>query len=416
MNFDKFLKALVASIIAFTGVISTKANNNILDTIVYRNPAGNEFPILAGCAFEAPNLVTSENFRIIRQAGFNLMESWFANDSTIQEAIDAARGSGVRILLSTPGVEDYWSIPPTVRKYKDCSEIMGYVLTDEPSAKSVKELRRRRDAVLAESPEQYPFITLLPIYASEKQLGVTSYRKYLEAFADTVQLPILCYDNYPIILKGGFLTLRDDYFENLEIAHDVATQHNVPLWTYIMSSSHLNYPEPTEGHMMFEAFTSLAYGAQGLLYYTYGDPRIPQDISYNDTPIDREGNKTPTWYKARKINNCIQRLATIFLGADIDIIRHTGANIPTGTIPLRFSDLPLQFRSITSQGAGIVVSVFSNNDHKYLLIVNKDFSNSQNISISKSTEVNRVYPDGSVRKDRANKVKLTPGGFCLYTW
>lgn len=384
--------------------------------IVYHNPTGKEFPILAGCAFETPDLVTPENFKTIRQCGFNLMESSFTDDQAIRNAIESAQGSGVRILLSTPGVERDSSIPSTVRKYKNDPEIMGYVLSDEPSAKSVRVLRRRRDAVLSESPNQYPFITLLPIYASPKQLGTQNYGEYLEAFADTVKLPILCYDNYPIIVKDGFETLRNNYFENLEIAHDVAARHNVPLWTYVMSAAHLNYPEPTEGHMMFEAFSSLAYGCQGLLYYTYGVPPAFHKIDYKHTPIDRAGHKTATWHRVQKVNKTIQSLSNVFLGAKIERIRHTGAEIPTGTKPLKNNDLPLEFSSIVSQGAGVIVSIFNNNGKRYLMLVNKNFNHPQKVSVRKSDNVKRIFPDGSVKEDQNIKVRLAPGGFCIYTW
>lgn len=415
MNQNLFVK-ICCLLFVTLNVMSVEAAETTDPEFTYQNPTDDEFPILGSCAFETPDLVTPENFRIMRQCGFNLMESAFATEDAIENAIYASRGSGIRILLSTPGVEKSSTIAQTVRKYKDVPEIMGYLLSDEPSAKLVRAWRVRRDTVLQISPDQYPFITLLPNYATPELWGTSDYRQYLEAFADTVELPILSYDNYPFIRKNGITFLREDYFDNLETAHDVAKSHNVPLWTYILSSTHLDYAKPTEAHLMFEAFSGLAYGSQGLLYYTYGMPPAFHKIVYKDTPIDGKGKKSETWYKVRKVNRTVQSLAKVFLGADFDRIRHTGTKIPIGTTPLVQSDLPAEFNSIRSQGTGIIVSIFHNNGNNYLMLVNKDFNHSQKIDVDKSDSVKRVISDGHVQSDNRRKITLPPGGFYIYTW
>ena len=114
-----------------------------------------------------------------------------------------------------------------------------------------------------------------------------------------------------------------------------------------------------ESYLRYEAFTALAYGAQGIVYWTYGQ-RIPTpQEDYQSALVNLNGKKTATWYAAKKVNAEIRKFNNIFYGCEMKMVRHTGDKIYAGTQALSGEIGP--FKSLASGGAGVVVSYIENN-------------------------------------------------------
>ena len=71
-----------------------------------------------------------------------------------------------------------------------------------------------------------------------------------------------------------------------------ALRHALPFWNIVLSNAHFNYAEPTPAGFRFQAYTTLAYGARGISYFTYFAPPAGD---YRLAAIDQFGNKTATW-------------------------------------------------------------------------------------------------------------------------
>jgi len=73
----------------------------------------------------------------------------------------------------------------------------------------------------------------------------------------------------------------------------------VPFWHVALANSHFRYTEPSPATFRFQIFTSLAYGARGMGWFTYtGRDRG----NYHATAIDLFGHRTPTWDMLREAN------------------------------------------------------------------------------------------------------------------
>lgn len=382
-------------------------------TVGYKNPTGDKLPLMALCGLDTPDQINDSNFRNLKECGFNLFSTKYGDDQQIISALNAAEKSGIKFMLSCPGVESAQTIGETVEKYKNNNQIVGYTITDEPTANRFHVYRPSRDIALSISPTQIPFITLLPNYVDLDYLGTSSYKEYLRQYMLSLELPLLCFDNYPIVQEKGQTIVREDYFSNLEDAKSVVEEFKIPMWTFILTSSHFNYPVPTLPHLMFEAFTGLAYGSQGLAYYTYGCPPSFHNIEYTQTPIDINGNKSEVWYLVRDLNGILSNLSPVFLGADVLNVYHTGKHIPIGTNKLKTKYLPRVIKSLNSQWTGVVVSHLRNRDKEYLLIVNKDIESQQKIKIGTRKTIARINEDGSVVPFHTQSINLAPGGIVL---
>ena len=129
---------------------------------------------------------------------------------------------------------------------------------------------------------------------------------------------------------------------------------------------------PTESRMRFEAFSSLAYGAQGLLYFTFRKNGLNDDKteSFSHAPIDADGNKTATYYAVKKVNDEIARYNNIFYGAQMLEVRHAGTTVWTGVTMLDGKFGPLV--RIRGNNPEVLVSLLKNGNQHYLVIVSHE--------------------------------------------
>jgi hypothetical protein len=127
-----------------------------------------------------------------------------------------------------------------------------------------------------------------------------------------------------------------------------------------MSIRHGWYPTPTEGHIRFELMHGLAYGALGIQYFTYSDGGL----------IDHKGERTDTWYIARKVNREIHALAPTLRKLRSIAVYHTGP-IWSGTKAL-MPDLK-EHLGVDCEGDPVTIGFFYDPERLlYLMIVNKN--------------------------------------------
>ena len=257
------------------------------------------------------------------------------------------------------------------------------------------------------------YLNLLPSIVNPKDLGTKDYEEYAQRFVDEVALPQISYDFYPIVDEGGKIHVRPQFYENLEVVRKVAQRNGIPFWAFVLSTAHDPYPLPTATHMRLEAFSALAYGAQCIQYFTYWTP-IGTVWNFHNAPIAKDGRRTHVYYLIKDLNREIQNLAPVFLGAEAAGVWHT-RSIPQGTIQLQ--TLPAPFTRVEADGQGVLVSHLVNGKRQYLMIVNRDIDNAQNVTIEHSRTVKRIMPDGTERKEKANgacTMPLAPGDYLLY--
>ena len=109
--------------------------------------------------------------------------------------------------------------------------------------------------------------------------GCATYGEYLDSLYGTVPLKMVSFDVYPVLFvksleKGGRLggapvTLKERWYETLEIASSFARRRKVPMYAFALATSHGRYPVPTKAHLRLQMYSNLAHGAQLLQYFRY---------------------------------------------------------------------------------------------------------------------------------------------------
>ena len=385
--------------------------SNSLRLPKYENPTGNEFPIVAWYSFSNPSQVTTENFRIMREAGFNITNTQTDNN-IVDLTLKAVEGTGVKVLINCASTKILSSIPDAVRKFRDNPNMMGYFCKDEPTASQFANLKKVVELIYEYDGKHIPFVNFLPV-VSPTRLETKDYKSYLVKGVTEIGLPMFSYDNYPVIKKRGRITISDTFYENLEIAAEVSKELSVPFWAFCLSTSHLDYPNPTVAELSFEAFSNLAYGAQGLSYYTYVR-KTDHKPAYHMAPVQPDGKKTVIWDYVKKVNGEIRNLQDIFLGCKLKGAWHTGKEIPKGT--KRLQRLPQPFISLNTGNEGVLVSQIEKDNKEFLVIVNHSVTAKQNISLTSSKVMMRHYGDGKIIEfGFASSWTLEPGAYAIFS-
>ena len=371
----------------------------------------NEFPITASYAFTLP-FMTDEEFEWVKEAGFNTITQRLSTQD-FDTLLSRAGSHGIIVACSQEALLDPSTIGGVLERYKDNPVVWGFSMIDEPKASQFPRLRQLNDSVVKIAPNQNAFFNLLPAMSSE-HLGTPDYRSYVEEYVRTVNPPYISYDIYPVkIDKKGKVYVDPALYRTIEVIRDVSMASGRPFWSYILCNEHWMYPEPTEQNIRFQVFTALAYGAQGLKYYTYQLPEYDRTTrEYSNGPLDWDGNRTATWYMVRNVNREVRCLSDVFLGSEVVSVTQTGAEIPDGT--KRNHNLPRPFLGIESFGRGVTVSHLKKGNAQFLLLVNRDVENSQRIRLSRAREVIRRYGDGTSKRDFDPYLTLEPGGYALF--
>jgi hypothetical protein len=370
--------------------------------------SGKQIPILAWYSIP-PEETTLSRYMELKETGITYNLSFFKDAETMAKALDTAQKAGIKMIAYCPELKS--KTEETIKRFMNHPAIAGYMLRDEPNRKDFSELGVWAKKIRAIDDNHFCYLNLFPNYATEEQLGTKTYQEHVDLFIKEVPVQLLSFDHYPIMGDS----LRANWYENLEIIADAARKAGKPFWAFALSVAHSKYPIPTVAQLRLQVYSNLAYGAQGIEYFTYWTP-LDTVWKFNNAPITLEGKRSDVYERIKLVNGEIKNLSRVFLGDRVLSVTHTGNNIPMGTKPM--TDLPPHFKAIKTEGTGAVVSLLKNGTISYLAIVNRDFKNSMKLFIDCDSKVKRVLKDGSVVQANAyqSTLEIEPGDISIYTW
>lgn len=303
----------------------------------YQSPTPGEFPIIAESPFAMDLIKNPSQMKIsavdeIIDCGFNVgME--LVNDETLNRILlllsESAKTFKFMPASSHLHDERYVSY---LAKYKNNTGIGGWNFKDEPNFNELDALYEQYKKIRNVDPSHLVFINLLG-GASEAGTNNLEFADYLNYFQNKFAPGLWSYDIYPVrIDKNDALSIQyRQFYRDFQAVSKISKETKRPFWAFVQSmafrnSSNYGCPAPKEEYMRYEAFTALAYGAQGIIYWTYAQRRNPSSgvETYSTALIDINGNKTEYWNYAKNVNSEIKKFATIFLGCSLVKYAHIG--------------------------------------------------------------------------------------------
>lgn len=297
--------------------------------------------------------------------------------------IDSARKYGLQVIVKNgriPGegtdAEALEVAKQVAGPLKDDPSVLAFYLKDEPATPAFPNLAKWVKALRAVAPNKLAYINLYPDYASPEGLKAKDYEDYLEQFVATCEPKFLSYDNYSLFEPDQFDQHR--FYRNMEAIRSCAIRHNLPWWNIVLGNAHFTYIEPSQASIYVQVFSTLAYGAKGISYFTYFP--VPNG-NFRLSAFDHFMNKTPTWEYIRLMNVQIHKLAPTYLKLkSANVFHHP--NVPNGCRGMDSSKFVAELHG----GGDLLVGEFEGpEDRPYVMVVNK--------SIKKSTAFGVKFKD-----------------------
>ena len=298
-------------------------------------------------------------------------------------------------LIGKTLVNQYQQLPVEQR-----TALYGYNLGDEPYFKAInlKNLSEWKWFIESREPNKLAYVNLAGSYAADANWGgfnhgnkdgsldeieKKDYEQYLTYYIDSLRPAVVSFDFYPFFKNG---TVRRDYFYNLAIIRAKAGAR--PFWAYPMTVGHYDYVDPQESHLNFMYFCPIAYGAKGLIVFSFW---LPSEKGFRASLFDSHGNKTETYEIVKRINLYINKIiAPVVMNVPNIAVYHV-TNYPNQQ-QWMFDTLTQDSKVIASIGnSKILVGVFRNQKNTYLFVVNKDLDPIPNFDIVLKGIIRQVW-------------------------
>ena len=200
--------------------------------------------------------------------------------------------------------------------------LWGYHLKDEPGAGSFPGIGRTVAAIRRARPGKLAYVNLFPGHpglrlqlepGASKHLGTDTYEEHVSRFISECDVDMLSMDYYPTMTPAA--DGRDGYTYNLAVMRKYSLAAGIPFWNYFNAIRFGHLTDPTEAQMRWQIYTSLAYGAKGVWYFTYwtgtydgGLAKNPGQFMNTIGLIDLKGRRTRRWEQARRINAAVKNM------------------------------------------------------------------------------------------------------------
>jgi len=358
-----------------------------------RLKSNGEIPILAWYSIPASE-TTVERYQEMKDAGITHSLSFFSNIDDLQKALDVAAKVGMKMLVTCPELKK--EPEETVKRFMNHPAVAGYHLIDEPNIRLFPELSAWAKKIQSVDSKHFCYVNLFPNFADSTQLGTKSYKEYVQEYIRQIPVQFVSFDYYPVMKDR----IYKNWYENLELIASESKKAGLPFWAFALTTNYDNdhVTPQTLAAMRLQVYSNLAYGAQGIQYFTYWSATSVNSPSGEDqrgAPISATGKRSVVYDRVKQMSAEIKSLSGVFLGSKVVSVRHADlGKIPAGTI--RLTSLPKAIKVLDSKGAPVIVSVLEKGDDSFLIVVNKDFLNSINLTVYGDESVKKVLKDGTI--------------------
>lgn len=283
-----------------------------------------------------------------------------------RQILDAAAQSGVPVIIRDDRIQQALDDPSSraqlldavVLAYSAYPALSGYYVYDEVPPEMIDDAAAVVAGLRARDPRHPGFVSVFPDYAP-----IPDYNGYLRDFVRQIRPAALIYNYYPFFGDG---TDRTGFFVNLASVRRVALDSSTPFWLFVQLTEHLGYRRASEIEKRWQVLQSLAYGARGVLYFTYWSFLTP-DFPHPGVIDPTTGLPTAHYAEVRRVNALARAFGGQLAPARSRAVFHNGP-LPLGTVP-RPPRAPIYFPS----RAPITTGMFDTARYRYTMLANRDY-------------------------------------------
>lgn len=265
-----------------------------------------------------PYATNLQRYQEIADAGINFLitGNYMFDQHINRRALDLAGQVGLKVLVGAPeprlsaathvlSVNDDPAAPLRVSTddarrlvqqmlddYRPFDSFAGFDVFDEPAPPKFPSVGAVTRLIRELASEHLAYSNLVPGNGP-------GYTSFVQSYLDTVRPPILSFDRYPILTSG----LDINYFDNWAIIRRLGLAAGIPTWVYIQSVKFSGRVVPNEAQLRWQINMSLAYGAKGIMYFTWWTPEEARGEEFESAIIAPDGQRTALYEAARRVNH-----------------------------------------------------------------------------------------------------------------
>jgi len=267
-----------------------------------------------------PDFISDETYKAVADSGINCIYALYEGaDANAVKALELADKYGIKYLVRDWGLgsipeEDFDLVPEMIEKYKEYPAFLGHLVSDEPGPNQFERLGALKQVYDKSLPGKLFYVNLFPTYSSLAQRDGRDYEAYINEYVEKVKPSVISYDHYPLLKNVDGTSVTEDYLLNLEIVSKAAKKAGIPFWNFIQTMSFgLVNRSPNYEDIRWQAYTTLAFGGQGIQHFCYWTPTEGTSESFGEAMIDAAGNKTPIYDYASRLNHELLKFDHVFL-------------------------------------------------------------------------------------------------------
>ncbi len=280
--------------------------------------------------------------------------------------------------------------------FVDHPAIVGIDAGDEPSSLDFPYYGQMIELMKELAPSKFPYLNVYPSYGMlavndeaqiKKELGVSTYKEYVDSYGKNIDLPYLSFDHYV------FTSAKERLFSDLNTTAEYCKNNGKKLYAVVQVNSREADTYVSEEQLCFQGFSALAYGASAVSWACYSAGW------WHNQVLDADGGKTEQYEKLKKTNARLRAIAKEYINYRwISTDRINGTSIEYDA-----------FKSISSDCDLLVGKFDGENGKKALFISGVDYENASNV-VSFKAEGRKV----TLYKPESTEV-LTPDSNGIYT-
>ncbi len=359
--------------------------------------------------------ITDEQYKLIAEAGINWVmgsgEETLCTPENQAKMLKLCAKYGIGMTVSDGSFGDTLlnktekEIADAVAKYENVPSADGFYIRDEPRNPNIYI-----DAYVAlkkAAPDKYMHLNFYPntVHAIPEMYKAQMNDWCRLAANAGYPLDYLMFDRYPFPLKDGEMD-RENFFSNVRFCYEAGLENNVKTGLYIQTVCQEElFRKPTDSEIRYEMYSSLAFGFKQLSFFTWFTP-VNRSEPFRDGIISSDGKPNAHYETIKNINKEVLTLGSTLVKCDALEVYFNGRD--TYGQP----SVPEDFFVKADENDSVILSFMRHKEtgRNYLMVVNNDFSASQEIELTFDDKINQLYQvsrtDGSLEEMSLENQKL----------
>jgi hypothetical protein len=283
------------------------------------------------------------------------------------QILDAARAAGMPAVVMDSRMQEALDNPAAraqlldaiVNSYSSHPALWGYFVYDEVPPELIGAVAAVVAGLRARDPRHSVYVSLFPDYYS----AVPNYNRYLSDFVRQIRPPEIIYDYYPFLSDGSD---RTGFFANLSAVRRAGLRFSTPFWFFAQLTELPGLRRASENEKRWQGLQTLAYGARGLMFFTYWSdvrPGFPEPGVIEP----RTGLPTAHYPEVERVNAEVRAFGQVLASARSRRVFHNGPLAPAAVPRPPRASIYLPTR------APITIGLFDSARHSYALLANRNY-------------------------------------------